>query len=89
MKLKIVNIISIFIVIIVIGTILTPWSKKNIENFEITIISNNEIADKTLGQFILDVNEDANDYIGECDVLLMDHNDKKIYNTFSSYDLLR
>jgi hypothetical protein len=65
MKLKLVNIISIFIVIIVIGTILTPWSKKNIENFyNITVVSNSEDATKDLGQYILDVNEIANDYSG-------------------------
>ncbi len=63
MKLKLVNIISIFIVIIVIGTILTPWSKKNIEHFDpISVVSNNNNANKTLGQYILDINSNANDY---------------------------
>lgn len=75
MKLKLVNIISLFIVIIVIGTILTPWSKKNMENFEdlIKVVSNNVSADKTLGQYILNVNNDANDYSSRINEL-----DKKI-----------
>ncbi len=57
MKLKLINIISIFIVIIVIGYILLPWSKQNIniENFGVEVVNSVSESDKviSLADYIL------------------------------------
>jgi hypothetical protein len=64
MKLKLVNIISILIVIIIVGSILTPWSQQNNEQFAVYIeqTNNNNTGLKTLNEYIQDSSISAFDY---------------------------
>jgi hypothetical protein len=58
MKLKLINVISIFIVIILVGTILGQWQK---ENFSVTFV-NDKNANSTLSRYIEDVYNSGVDY---------------------------
>ena len=57
-NLSLINIISIFIVIIIIGYVLIPWSKSNTEHFEVKVITDPTIAQTgeaiTLFDYILE-----------------------------------
>jgi hypothetical protein len=80
MKLKLINIIGILLTILIVGGILYPWSKNNVERFENTPIpeesssSVDNIAEiqnkiKTLYQNLLETKLYANDFEGRVNAL--------------------